>query len=283
MTKTLPEPGAEIGTGLSGRSRIRLVHPHGGTVELYPHGGQVLTWKHPRCDALFLSERSDADQYVHAGIPIVFPQFGKGPGGDGALPQHGFARSSEWAIGERRVDPSGRSLVSLSLRATPEIRALWPHDFRLDLDVALGDALVTTLRATNPGPGPFSFTCGFHTYIRVGDVRQARVEGLQGLRFRDKVANWAEGTDEATALVATRETDRVYLGAPHRLRVRHGRRVVRIESTGFANIVVWNPGPAGDARFHFAPGEWTKFICVEPATVFEPVVVQPGGTWEGRQ
>jgi glucose-6-phosphate 1-epimerase len=283
VTQTLTAPGAEIGTGIAGRSRIRLLHPKGGSADLYPHGAQVVCWNHPRGDVLFMSGRSDADQYVHSGIPIVFPQFGKGPTGEGKLPQHGFARSSEWGIGERHVDAAGRSLASLSLRANPEIRAAWPHDFQLELEVALGETLVTTLRATNPGPGPFSFTCGFHTYIRVSDVRRTRVEGLQGLRYRDKTASWAESTDEGTALIASGETDRVYLAAPQRIRVRDERRIVRVESRGFANVVVWNPGPAGDEKYHFANGEWCRFICVEPATVFEPIVLAPGATWEGRQ
>ncbi|NUO62830.1 MAG: D-hexose-6-phosphate mutarotase [Gemmatimonadaceae bacterium] len=283
MTKTIQAAGAEIGTGLAGRSRIRLTHPAGGVADLYPHGAQLLTWRHPEGEVLFLSAREDADQYVHAGIPIVFPQFGKGPAGDGPLPQHGFARTSEWAIGERHVDRDGRSTVTLSLRATPELRALWPHDFHAELDVALGETLGTTLRVVNPGPGPLSFTCGFHTYFRVSDVRKTRVEGLQGLRFRDKVAGWAERIDGDTALVATAETDRVYLAAPQRLRIRDDKRVVRIESSGFANVVVWNPGPAGDAKYDFAPGESSRFICVEPATAIEPVVLPPGATWEGRQ
>lgn len=283
VTKTLKAAAADVGTGLAGRARIRLTHPAGGSADLYPHGAQLLSWAHPKGEVLFCSTRSDADQYLHAGIPIVFPQFGKGPKGDAPLPQHGFARSSEWAIGERGVDPQGRSTASLSLRATPELRALWPHDFQAVLDVALGETLVTTLQVTNPGPGPLSFTCGFHTYLRVKDVRTARVEGLQGLRYRDKTAAWAERTEEATALVAVGETDRVYLAAPHRLRVRDDKRIIRVESSGFANVVVWNPGPAGDGRFDFAPGEWAKFICVEPATVFEPIVLKPGATWEGRQ
>ncbi|HEX8851029.1 MAG TPA: D-hexose-6-phosphate mutarotase [Gemmatimonadaceae bacterium] len=283
MTNPTQAAGADIGTGRAGRSRISLTHPAGGVAELYPHGAQVLAWRHPHGDVLFMSARHDADQYVHAGIPIVFPQFGKGPKGDAPLPQHGFARSSEWAIGARRVDREGRATASLALRSTPQLRALWPHDFRAELEVALGDRLTTTLRVTNPGPSPFSFTCGFHTYFRVSDVRAARVEGLQGLRFRDKVADWAESIDGSTALVASGETDRVYLAAPQRLRIRDGERVIRVENSGFANVVVWNPGPAGDAKYDFAPGEWSHFICVEPATVFEPIVLDPGATWEGRQ
>jgi glucose-6-phosphate 1-epimerase len=78
------------------------------------------------------------------------------------------------------------------------------------------------------------------------------------------------------------ETDRVYLGSPLRLRLRDGSRCLRIENHGFANVVVWNPGPGTDEKYDFAPGEWSQFVCIEPATVFEPVTLQPRATWRGE-
>ena len=281
---TITSAGTEIGTGYAGRQRVRLSHPTAGTADVYAHGGQLLSWRHPSGEVLFLSTRSDARQESHAGVPIIFPQFGKGAGaGTGSLPQHGFARNSEWKLGEHGVDAKGRALATLSLRPTPDMRALWPHDFRLDLDVALGSTLKLTMRVANTGAAPFAFTCGFHSYFRVSDSRTARVEGLQGLRFRDKTADWAESTDTEPALSPNGETDRVYLAAPTRLRLRDPDRCLRIESTGFTNVVVWNPGPALNDKFDFAPGEWSQFICVEPTTVVTPVNLPSGGSWRGEQ
>ncbi len=281
---TITSAGTEVGVGYAGRQRVRLSHPASGTADVYAHGGQVLSWRHPTGEVLFLSTRADARQETHAGIPILFPQFGKGVGATtGPLPQHGFARNGEWKIGEHGVDSKGRATATLSLRPTPDVRALWPHDFRLDLDVVLGSTLKLTMRVANAGAAPFSFTGGFHSYFRVADARTARVEGLQGLRYRDKTADWAEATDTDPALSPNGETDRVYLGAPTRLRLRDTARCLRIESTGFANVVVWNPGPELNDNFDFAREEWSQFVCVEPATVFAPVVLPSGGTWRGEQ
>ena len=275
--------GVDVGTGYAGRSRVRLSHPSGGTAAVYPKGGHVLSWRHPTGEVLFLSARTDAHQETHAGIPVVFPQFGKGVGtANGPLPQHGFARTSIWEIGGRGVDMAGRATATLSLRPSPDSTRLWPHDFRLLLDVSLGATLNLTMRVTNTGPAPLEFTCGLHSYFRVADARTARVEGLQGMRYRDKTANWAESIDTSPALSPNGETDRVYLGAPPALRLRDANRSLQIESSGFANTVVWNPGPGSDAKFNFAPGEWSRFICVEPATVFDPVTLQPEQSWRGE-
>jgi glucose-6-phosphate 1-epimerase len=275
--------GTEVGAGYAGRQRVRLSHSLGGTADVYAHGGHVLSWQPPSGEALFLSSRTDAHQETHAGIPIVFPQFGKGTGPTPApLPQHGFARSSDWEIGDHTVDAKGRARATLSLLPSADIRKLWPHDFRLDLDVVLSDTLRLTMRVTNTGSSPLEFTCGFHSYFRVADSRTARVEGLQGLRYRDKTANWAESMDSAPALTPAGETDRVYLAAPSRLRLRDEHRCLRIESSGFSNTVVWNPGPELNDKFDFAPGEWSQFICIEPATVFDPVALRPGQEWRGE-
>jgi glucose-6-phosphate 1-epimerase len=150
-----------------------------------------------------------------------------------------------------------------------------------ELTVTLTNELALQLRVTNTGITPFSFTAGYHSYFRVADARTARVEGLQGFRYRDKVLDFAEAADNTPALVPNGETDRVYLGSPARLRLRDADRCLRIESAGFANVVVWNPGPRGDEQYDFAPGEWSQFVCVEPATVFNPVVLGPGKGWVG--
>jgi glucose-6-phosphate 1-epimerase len=270
---------ADVGTGVGGRTRIALFHPDGGSADFYAHGGQVLSWRPPRGeDVLFLSANIGDRQFAHGGVPVVFPQFGSGE-----LPQHGFARASEWAIGERSADGDGSSVATMSLGASPATRQIWPHEFQLELVVALGRTLTMTLRATNYDPGPLTFTVGLHTYFRVRDVRRTAIGSLSGLAYRDKTRDFAESVDSSPTLVPKGETDRVYLGAPPVVRISDGERVIRVGAAGFGNIVVWNPGPAGDARFDFVEGEWTKFVCVEPATITSPVVLEPGATWEGTQ
>ena len=282
MPQTTTSTAAEVGIGPAGRSRVRLSHPDGGTADICADGGQVVSWRHPAGDLLFHSTRSDAHQERHGGIPVVFPQFGKVGATAATLPQHGFARDNEWRIDSHGVDHAGRATTTLTLEASADTRKLWPHDFLLELMVALGHELTLTMHVTNRGAAPMPFTCALHSYFRVRDVRSARVEGLQGLRYRDNTAAWAESADMAPALVPNGETDRVYLGSPLRLRLRDEKRCLRIENHGFANVVVWNPGPGSDDKYDFAPGEWSQFVCIEPATVFEPIILQPRATWRGE-
>jgi glucose-6-phosphate 1-epimerase len=247
--------------------------------ELYAHAGQLLSWRRPDGDdVLFLSARDDRRQETHGGIPVIFPQFGA----TGPLPKHGFARDSEWGIGTRGVE-NGEAVGRLHLRPTPEQRALWPHDFAVELVVSLGTALTMTFVVENRGADPLTFSGGLHSYLRVSDLAAVRIQGLAGRRYRDNLRQWEEHAEATPELAVNDEIDRVYLGGPGTVVVRDDARSVTVESEGFANFVVWNPGPAGDAKFDFAPGEWRRFVCIEPMTVFEPVTVPPGGRWTGAQ
>lgn len=279
MTPTPPAPSTDVGPGRGGRSRILLTHPAGGTAELYAQGGQLLTWRRPGGDdVLFLSARDDRRQESHGGVPVIFPQFGA----TGPLPKHGFARDSEWGIGRRGVE-NGEAVARLHLRPTPGQRALWPHDFEVELVASLGAALTMSFAVSNRGADSLTFSGGLHSYLRVSDLAAVRIEGLAGRRYRDNLRQWEERVDASPELVVHDEIDRVYLGGAGTVVVRDGSRSVRVESGGFANFVVWNPGAAGDAKFDFAPGEWRRFVCIEPMTVFDPAIVPPGGRWTGVQ
>ena len=50
-----------------------------------------------------------------------------------------------------------------------------------------GELLRTDLRIHNTGDEAFGFTAALHTYIEVLDIGVAKVRGLQGLRYLDKV------------------------------------------------------------------------------------------------
>ncbi len=51
-----------------------------------------------------------------------------------------------------------------------------------------GEKLRTDLRIINTGDAPFEFTGALHSYFEVLDVGVAKVKGLAGLSYLDKVA-----------------------------------------------------------------------------------------------
>ncbi|HEX6058183.1 MAG TPA: D-hexose-6-phosphate mutarotase [Gemmatimonadaceae bacterium] len=260
-----------------------LEHPAGGRAEISLHGAHVLSWTRPGGDEmLFLSRRAvfDVRSAIRGGVPVIFPQFGPGP-----LPKHGFARTARWTLAELRADRSAAH-ARLALRDDDATRAVWPHPFHLELEATLDDCLTMRLSVANPGGVPFAFTAALHTYLRVADAGRARLVGLRGVRYIDKVRGGAHAIETADAVTIAEPVDRIYLEAPRSLRLDDvaGGRAIEIVQEGFRDTVVWNPWADGVASLpDMAPDEWRAMLCVEAAAAGDPVRVAPGGTWSGTQ
>jgi glucose-6-phosphate 1-epimerase len=261
----------------------------GAAVRVLPYGAHVVSWT-PAASApggaaerLFVSARSAyrAGAAVRGGVPVIFPQFAA----EGPYVRHGFARTRAWAPAGR--DESGAAEAAFALADDAETRALWPHAFRCTLRVRAAAAwLEIALGVENPGPGPLAFTGALHTYLRVADAGRVRVRGLEGARYRDQAAGGAPGGPDGGALAPSGELDRVYPGVAGAVEVDDpaGGRTTRVAHAGFPDVVVWNPGAAlADGMADLEPGGWARMLCVEAAAVARPVVVPPGGRWEGRQ
>ncbi len=168
---------------------------------------------------------------LRGGVPVCFPQFSD----MGAMAtQHGFARNTAFVVDGAAPDNSASKVTLLLDHAGSEAFAP-PFQLRVSVEVRSPDgALVQRLRVTNTGDAPLPFTAALHTYFRVGDIVQARVEGLgPGGRFLDSTAGRVEGVDEGRGgLSFGGEVDRIYLSPPGPLVVVDGAnsRRVRIAS-----------------------------------------------------
>lgn len=273
-----------MGSGRNGMPKAVLAHASGSTAELYLHGAHLTSWTTSDGDEmLFVSEHSAfaSDREIRGGVPVIFPQFGSGP-----LPHHGFARVQEWTMSESGVDERGAAFARLQLRDTPATRSLWPHSFLAEVVVRLAESLEVEFAGTNTGDDPFEFTAALHSYFRVARIRDTRIEGLHGVRYRDKTRGGIEQTDTEDAIGIGAETDRVYLAAPATIRIRDGGngRSVTVRKRGFADVVVWNPWIRW-SREHddFGDDEYLGMVCVETAQVGNPVRLAPGERWSGAQ
>jgi glucose-6-phosphate 1-epimerase len=268
--------------GTSGEMpKLRLSHPSGATAQVYLHGAHVTSWVPAGgSEALFLSRAASfaPGAAIRGGVPVIFPQFAA----LGPLPKHGFARTQPW----ERVDDADRpGAVRLCLRDSAATWAIWPHAFLAELAVELGaDWLSIALTIQNTGDAAFAFTAALHTYLRVGDVRRATIEGLHGIRYR--VTGEGERIDEEREVAVRGALDRVYLHAPAELRVHDARngRVFRLRSEGFADTVVWNPWAEATAALpDMEDDEYLEMLCVEAAQVGAPVRLEAGERWTGSQ
>lgn len=265
-----------------GQPAMRLRAPDGAEATVLLHGGHIVSWV-PAGDVerLYLSPQASAGgtQAVRGGIPVIFPQFER----RGALPRHGFARTSTWQWVEAS-ERGGAVTGVLRLADDDATRALWPHRFEAELSLSLsGLRLDVELAIDNTGETPFSFTAALHTYLRCDDVRRARLSGLYGTRYVDSVTGF-EQRQEIDPQGFSGEIDRIYFDAkePLALATAFGRMGVELE--GFDDIVVWNPGPDKAAAMADLPDDgWLQMLCVEAACIGRPVRLAPGDEWVGRQ
>ena len=66
------------------------------------------------------------------------------------------------------------------------------------------------------------------------------------------------------------------------LRLECGAQTLAIESAGFADWVVWNPGRDGAAALTDLGADCSEsFLCIEPGRIFEPIRLESGERWTG--
>lgn len=193
---------------------------------------------------------------------------------------HGFARTSEWEVEAVERWPDETVELVLRLVADDTTRAVWPFDFVLRHRIIVGRQLEMALEVENWSGGPFSFEEALHTYLAVRDVRQARVLGLSGIEFLDKVDHFTRKTQGEEPITITGETDRVYLNTDGACIVEDpvGDRRLRVGKEGSATTVVWNPWiEKAKAMADFGDEEWPRMICVETANAAENRVTLGAG------
>jgi glucose-6-phosphate 1-epimerase len=272
--------------GSGGLRKVVLRHPCGSSADVYLHGAHVTSWRDPSgAERLFLSSASNfaADKAIRGGIPVIFPQFAD----QGPLPKHGFARTAEWTLASvEEGSDSGPSVAVLRLRDSDATRAIWPHAFEAELRVGLDERLSVRMTVMNTGPDAMEFTAALHTYLAVDDVAAARIEGLEGVRWVDKVHHGDAKVETSPRRRIAGEVDGVYLDVPGDVRVvcATDRAVRSARNDGFPDVVVWNPGAELAATLKdMGTGEFTRMLCVESAAVGQPVRLVPGATWTGEQ
>lgn len=279
------QPELPVTTGpclYQGQPAVHLRAPDGARATVLLHGGHIVSWAPARGEEqLYLSPTSafGGTAAVRGGVPVIFPQFNQ----QGPLPKHGFARNRAWTLDEAQVRGS-HAFAVLRLDADDATRAIWPHDFALELTVSVeGARLEMELAVINTGDAAFEFQTALHTYLRCADVRRAQLEGLLDVNYQDAVLDqprqqWID------VVTITQELDRIYWETPRRLLLREAGRRLAVESSSFEDTVVWNPGPDKCAALPDMPdADWLSMLCVEAAQIGNPVRLAPGDEWVGMQ
>jgi glucose-6-phosphate 1-epimerase len=260
------------------------------TGEVFDQGAQVLRWAPEGHHAVLFA----ADGVTvrpgcspHAGIPVCFPWFGPGRR-PGMTPPHGFVRTVPWRLvaridgtrggdgGDGGTEESGGVTFIHEITDAEATSAHWPYRYRTRLRSSLGRALAVSLTVDNTGAEPFDIEEALHAYLAVGDIRQIRLEGLDGVGFHDKVTG-ADRVQRGHVSFAG-ETDAVYRTSDPVVVVDPvlGRRL-RVSREGSANVVVWNPWRERAADYADIGDDWAGLVCVEAANALDnAVTLEPG-------
>lgn len=246
-------------------------------------GAHLMTWR-PQAQAepvVWLSRlaKPAPGKSIRGGVPVCWPWFGP-HATDTKLPAHGFARTVPWELTEARVAGDGTVELALALPGTEQTRALWPHRARAELRLSIGATLKAALTTVNDDDHPIVIGEALHTYFHIGDIGAARVRGLEGCAYLDKVDGGARRRQDG-AIEFSGETDRIYVDTAAECVIEDARlrRRIHVAKTGSRSTVVWTPWTEkADRMGDFGPDGWRDMVCVESANAAENVVtVAPGG------
>ncbi|WP_447469635.1 D-hexose-6-phosphate mutarotase [Vibrio harveyi] len=260
---------------------VRVIHEK-ATAGIALHGGHVVSFTPAgKEDLIWMSEKAifDGKAALRGGIPVCWPWFGRI-----AAPAHGFARTAEWELVEHRENDNG-VIVELALFPTEETHDIWPHMFDARLMVEISDQLKMTLKVTNIDDAEWTFSGALHTYLNVGDIKQAQTTGM-GPEYIDslKEGEICQGGD---VLQLTDTIDRVYTQPEAQILVKDAvlNRTLSVENQGHNSAVLWNPWATGaQGMGDMADNGYETMLCVE-STVHAPSIkqgktLQPGETHE---
>ncbi|WP_440060750.1 D-hexose-6-phosphate mutarotase [Pseudomonas syringae] len=254
-----------------------LVAQQGAHILSYQVAGQPpLVWLNE--EAAFKKGKA-----IRAGMPICWPWFGnleRNPQSvqamrDSSEPAkaHGEVRALDWQLLGIGADGDAL-LVEFVLPEAEGHLPGWPHNVALKLSIRLDHVLNVSLVSYNCGAEPVTFSQALHTYFAVSDVRQVSIEGLDGLRYIETLANWEE-REQTGDLTFTGETDRIYQDTPGVLSIvdPEWQRRIHIRSTGSKSAILWNPWIEKTGKFtDMAADGWQRMVCVETANVLDDVV-----------
>jgi glucose-6-phosphate 1-epimerase len=285
LDRQLGIPGvATVSDGNGGLARVQITGAF-GEGEIYLHGAHVTSWKPAgNKEVLFVSTKSrwEEGQAIRGGIPICFPWF-RAKSDDPHAPAHGFVRTKTWQL-ESIVESKGREhentvAVTMFMQTDGHTRKWWPGEFRLVHRVTFGSELRLELVCMNTGTTPFHFEEALHTYNRIANIQDARLQGLDGVSYLDNTESNKEKTQRSDVIIAS-PTDRAYRNTQSEVDLldANKKRRIRLRKEHSLSTVVWNPWSDGAARLQdLGDGEWRQFLCVEASNILDAAVnLAPG-------
>jgi glucose-6-phosphate 1-epimerase len=263
-------PGiARVAEGNGGLAKV-VVTTGKAAGEIYLHGAHVTSWRPSgKEEVLFVSSKSrwEPGRAIRGGIPICFPWFAD-KANDPTAPAHGFARTALWQL-ESITQTDDAATVDMRIETSADTKKWWPADFQAVYRATFGSQLHLELTVTNSGTSPLVFEEALHTYFRVGQIEQVRLQGLDAVQYLDKTDSKRKKIQQGPIVIES-ETDRVYLNHTSSVELEdhwlHRRNHINKQNS--LTTVVWNPWiDKAKAMSDFGVDEWRQMVCVEVSNV----------------
>jgi D-hexose-6-phosphate mutarotase len=269
-------PGlAQLQPGNGGLPKVSVTTPW-SQAEVYLHGAQITAFqKKGEPPLLFLSQCSHfaSGKAIRGGVPICFPWFGS-RAGDVA---HGFARISDWELTKTAATREGGATLRFELPESTTRTGL--PKFKAEFVVSVTEQLAMELIVTNRSSEQnFCFESCLHTYFTVGEIGAITITGLESTAYLDKTDQRASRAEGTAPIRICSQTDRTYLNTTGAVEIHDPllHRTIRIDKTGSASTVVWNPWSTQHLS-DFGPDEYRRMVCVESGNVERNAVTVPPG------
>ncbi len=220
------------------------------------HGQKPLLWVSPK-------SHFENGKAIRGGIPICWPWFGKNSQ-EASLPQHGFARTSEFTFLQGNEPDQYNSELVLQLKSSATTTGLWPYHCKLQLRITIGSSLRIALTTSNCDTRPFTISSALHSYFSVSDIKNISIQGLNNLEYWDNLTE--EYKKQAEVLRIDREVDRIYQGTDNPLILQDKNRTLTVSATGSSSAVIWNPWKDKSIQMaDMTDDAYTTMLCVETA------------------
>ncbi len=242
------------------------------SAEICLQGAQVISFcPTGQAPVLWLSDDAvfEKDKAIRGGVPVCWPWFGMHPD-DPNLPQHGFARTSDWQVLSTSFANDAvviRLSLPMHLPETVSNAAVANAGARLEsgIEIRVGRALELRLTTVNHGDDAVLLSQALHSYFSVSDIEKISITGLDGCTYYDKTERMQ--TSKTTgALQIGSETDRVYLKPAKTVSIHDPalNRIVQVHSANSESCVVWNPWQAkAKSMADFTDDGYKTMVCVE--------------------
>jgi len=260
---------------------IANINSNHASASIALQGAHLMTWT-PTGEkpAIWLSPDATLapGSSIRGGVPICWPWFGAHKTRSD-FPAHGLARTVPWQVTNTAQRSTGEIAITFQLDSTNIPTKRWPQPTSAECQITIGKTLAITLTTFNKSQNPITIGEALHTYFSISDVRNISINGLDGCRYLDKIADMQQKQQTADITFAG-EVDRIYLGTKADCIIHDPglSRRIYIRKKGSESTVVWNPWAEKSTQMgDMGEDGYLKMVCVESANTANNLITIPAG------